>query len=58
MFPLWGELRGRLEGAANEEDVGAFARALGDLDPLNAEFISLASERLAELVRVDAQGAR
>lgn len=58
MFPLWGELRSRLEDAANEGDVPAFAGALGDLDPLNVEFISLASERLAELVRVDAQGAR
>jgi hypothetical protein len=57
MFPLWGELRERLQRAAAAGDVVAFAQGLGELDPINVEFISLASTRLGELVRADARGA-
>jgi hypothetical protein len=54
MFPLWTEKRGRLQEAAMAGDVGSFARVLQELDPVNVEFISLASQRLGELVRADA----
>jgi TIR domain len=54
MFPLWHEKRALLERAATDGDVETFARVLRDLDPINVEFISLASQRLGELVRADA----
>jgi hypothetical protein len=43
-----------LEQAAKGGDVATFARILAELDPINAEFISLAAQRLGELVVADA----
>jgi hypothetical protein len=54
MFALWEQHRGRLERAASEDDAATFSRVLIELDPINVEFISLASQRLGELVRADA----
>ncbi len=54
MFPLWHEKRAVLERAATDGDVATFARVLADLDPVNVEFISLAAQRLDELVRAEA----
>jgi hypothetical protein len=54
MFPLWHDKRALLERAAADEDVATFAGVLAELDPINVEFISLASQRLGELVRTDA----
>jgi hypothetical protein len=55
MFAKWGEQRARLEPAASAGDVATFAQVLAELDPGNVEFISLASQRLGELVRSDAR---
>ena len=57
MFTLWEQYRGQLERAASEGDAATFSQVLGDLDPINVEFISLASQRLGELVRADAHHA-
>jgi hypothetical protein len=54
MFPLWHAKRAVLERAAADGDVATFARALTELNPVNVEFISLAAQRLSELVRADA----
>jgi hypothetical protein len=54
MFPLWNEKRAALERAAADGDIANFARGLAELNPVNVEFISLASQRLGELVRADA----
>jgi hypothetical protein len=54
MFPLWWERRHRLEQAAAAGSVAGFASILRELDPTNVEFISLACQRLGELVRADA----
>jgi TIR domain len=54
MFPLWYEKRQQLDQAAQSGDVATFAGLLAELDPINVEFISLASQRLGELVRADA----
>jgi hypothetical protein len=54
MFSLWIAKRQQLEQAAQTGDVAAFARGLSELDPINVDFISLASERLGDLVRTDA----
>ena len=54
MFPNWWQQRYFLEQAAKAGDVRNFARVLTELDPVNVEFISLASQRLGELVRTDA----
>ena len=54
MFDDWAIMRARLQGAARVGDVPGFAAVLKELDPLNVEFISLASQRLGELVRTDA----
>jgi hypothetical protein len=56
MFPLWHEKRALLERAATDGDTVTFSRVLSELDPINAEFIELASRRLGELVRADAGG--
>jgi hypothetical protein len=57
MFPMWQEKRQQLEQAVPVGDVATFARVLAELDPLNVEFISLASQRLGDLVRADASTA-
>jgi hypothetical protein len=54
MFPNWWQQRYFLEQAAKAGDVATFALVLAELDPINVEFISLASKRLGELVRADA----
>jgi hypothetical protein len=54
MFVAWGEKRRLLEQAARADDVASFAGVLRELDSTNVEFISMASQRLAELVRADA----
>jgi hypothetical protein len=54
MFTLWEQHRARLERAASEDDAATFSQVLSELDPINVEFISLASQRLGELVRADA----
>ncbi len=54
MFDHWAMMRERLQEAARVGDVPAFAAVLKDLDPISVEFISLASQRLGELVRTDA----
>jgi hypothetical protein len=41
--------------AAADGKIATFARVLGELDPINVEFISLASQHLGELVRADAR---
>jgi TIR domain len=58
MFPLWWEKRHHLEKAAAAGDVATFAEVLQELDPINIEFISLAAQRLDELVQVDAHRDR
>jgi hypothetical protein len=55
MFTLWDKQRGRLQRAVSEDDAATCAKVLDELDPINVEFISLASERLGELVRSDAR---
>ncbi|MGH6897934.1 MAG: toll/interleukin-1 receptor domain-containing protein [Geminicoccaceae bacterium] len=55
MFSAWEEHRARLQPAASAGDVATFAQVLTELDPVNVEFISLASQRLGELVRSDAR---
>jgi hypothetical protein len=55
MFPLWQDKRQQLDQAAQVGDIATFARVLSELDPINVEFISLASQRLGELVRADAR---
>ena len=54
MFDHWAMMRERLQEAARAGDVPAFAAVLKELDPISVEFISLASQRLGELVRADA----
>jgi hypothetical protein len=54
MFPLWYDMRQRLEAAVQSHDVEAFARVLAELDPVNVRFVSLAAQRLGELVRAGA----
>ena len=54
MFPLWDDKRRQLKEAADAGDSPTFARILRELDPINVECISLASQRLGELVRTDA----
>ena len=55
MFDHWQTMRQRLQDAAHAGDVPAFAAVLKELDPISVKFISLASQRLGELVRADAQ---
>jgi hypothetical protein len=54
MFSAVAGKRQHLEQAAQVGDVATFARVLSELDPINVQFISLASQRLGELVRADA----
>jgi hypothetical protein len=54
-FPLWHEKRALLERAATDGDVVTVSRVLSELDPINVEFIDLASRRLGELARADAR---
>jgi hypothetical protein len=55
MFALWEQYRARLERAASDDDAATFSQVLRELDPINVEFIDLASRRLGELVRADAR---
>jgi TIR domain len=55
MFALWGQYRERLKRAASDDDAATFSQILREFDPINVEFISLASQRLGELVRADAR---
>jgi hypothetical protein len=55
MFSLWQVRRGQLEQAAQSGDTATFAQVLAEWDEINVEFISLAAERLGELVRADAR---
>ena len=54
MFENWAIMRERLQEAARAGDVPAFAAVLKELDPVSVEFLSLAAQRLGELVRADA----
>lgn len=53
LFPIWEAKRLQLEQAAQTDDTASFADVLQELDPINVRFISLAAERLSELVRTD-----
>jgi hypothetical protein len=55
MFSLWKKQRRRLERATGDGDIDTFAQVLADLEPINVEFISLAAQRLGELVQADAR---
>jgi TIR domain len=54
MFPLWRIKRQQLQDAVHDHDVVGFARILNELDAVNVRFISLAAQRLSELVRAGA----
>jgi hypothetical protein len=57
MSKLWQKKRQQLERAQSSGDVAKFAKVLTELDATNVEFISLACQRLDELVRDDAHDA-